>query len=55
MPDISMCFNKDCPARFVCYRFMAAPTERRQAYGDFGPEPGEHKCAFFWPLREPSK
>ena len=35
MPDITMCFGKDCPVREFCYRYKAEPTPRRQSYSDF--------------------
>lgn len=35
MPDITMCNNKECPKKEVCYRYMAKPSEYRQAYATF--------------------
>ena len=34
MPDISMCKDDNCPARYTCYRYMAEP-DTYQAYADF--------------------
>ena len=38
MPDISMCFGKDCGRREHCYRYMAKPNQV-QTYSDL-----EHDC-----------
>lgn len=38
MPDISMCFGKDCDRREHCYRYMAKPNQV-QTYSDL-----EHDC-----------
>lgn len=38
MPDISMCFGKDCDRREQCYRYMAKPNQV-QTYSDL-----EHDC-----------
>ena len=37
MPDISMCANKTCHLRAMCYRARATPSER-QSYAEFKPE-----------------
>lgn len=47
MPDISMCFNEDCPSNVLCYRYMAIPNEWRQAYMAYQVEDGEEKCNSF--------
>ncbi len=38
MPDIMMCANKECPERKQCYRYMAIPSEYRQAYAALQPD-----------------
>ena len=38
MPDISMCFGKDCDRREHCYRYKAKPNQV-QTYRDL-----EHDC-----------
>lgn len=48
MPDISMCENKKCPLRSMCYRFRAIPDEW-QSFSAFEYKDG--KCDFFWDLR----
>lgn len=45
MPDISMCKNKKCTQRLMCYRYMAMPNPYRQAYMDFEQE--GNICASF--------
>lgn len=37
MPDLAMCFNKECPRCHDCYRFMAIPNEW-QYYSEFDAE-----------------
>jgi hypothetical protein len=32
MPDISMCWGKECPFKESCYRYVAKPNEYRQSY-----------------------
>ena len=32
MADITMCDNKECSLRLVCYRYNAEPCEIRQTY-----------------------
>ncbi len=50
MPDISMCLNCSCPSITACYRFMAKPSEYRQAYSRFQPEDGKDKCDEYMPI-----
>ena len=50
MPDISMCLNCSCPSITNCYRFMAKPSEYRQAYSNFQPEEGKDKCGEYIPI-----
>lgn len=60
MPDITMCDNKKCVLRDMCYRYRAIP-DRYQAYAIFEPEltlSDEHnsknsnwKCDSFWDCR----
>ena len=45
MPDISMCQNKSCPKKCMCYRFTAKPSEYWQSYGAFD---GGEDCKYFW-------
>lgn len=47
MPDISMCWNKECPKKLKCYRFTAIPNEFRQTFADFKPDE-EGVCDHFW-------
>lgn len=35
MPDIAICTNATCTMKESCYRFMADPSDFRQAYADF--------------------
>jgi hypothetical protein len=35
MPDITMCDSVECPRKNECYRYMAKPSEYRQAYSAF--------------------
>jgi hypothetical protein len=39
-PDITMCDNKKCPLRGLCYRQTATPS-KRQSYSSFEPEYSE--------------
>lgn len=48
MPDISMCPNNACPAKYDCYRYTATPSEFRQAYMDFKPDELTGICGSFW-------
>lgn len=50
MPDISMCQNEECTRKTECYRYMAKPSEYRQAYGDFNCKPGD-EIDYFIPLK----
>ena len=60
MPDITMCDNKNCVLRDVCYRYRAIP-DRYQAYAMFEPKLvllNEHNnkhsgwvCDSFWDCR----
>lgn len=60
MPDITMCDNKKCVLRDMCYRYRAIP-DRYQPYAMFEPEltlSDEHnsknsnwKCDSFWDCR----
>ena len=48
MPDISMCNNRTCPSRHLCYRYMAIPNPYRQSYAiGLAPLPGDMKCYLF--------
>lgn len=47
MPDISMCFNEDCPSNVFCYRYMAIPNKGCQTYSAYDVEEGEEKCDSF--------
>lgn len=51
MPDISMCRNRTCPSRMQCYRYRAKPSEWRQSYAFFQPNPNGECDAFsgIWP------
>jgi hypothetical protein len=51
MPDISMCNNKNCPEKDMCYRYRAVPNELWQAYAAFTYD-GEDGCDYFWPVDE---
>ncbi len=47
MPDITMCFGKDCPLKESCYRFKAMANVYGQAY--FGKTPYKNsKCDYYW-------
>ena len=60
MPDITMCDNKDCILRDVCYRYSAIP-DHYQSYAMFEPklalldEPNSKnsgwECDSFWDCR----
>lgn len=47
MPDISMCNNKLCPIKELCYRYMAIPEEY-QLYAKFD----HHNCKYFLPIED---
>lgn len=46
MPDISLCWNKDCRDRMACYRYRAQAS-MWQSYMHFNPAPGENRCESF--------
>lgn len=46
MPDISMCWGKDCPLKEECYRYLAKPSER-QAYLCTPPYNAVEGCQLF--------
>lgn len=46
MTDITMCANKECPLRMLCYRFTAVPTPGWQSYAEYKPVNGI--CDRFW-------
>ncbi len=61
MPDITMCQglkvspNKMCPKRWECYRFMATPSEYRQAYfmdAPFDANTDDNQCEMFWKVEK---
>lgn len=60
MPDITMCDNKFCPIKCVCYRYRATP-DRRQSFSTFKPKLTprdqfdrglEWDCDDFWDSRD---
>jgi len=54
MADISMCANKECPSRDICYRYTATVNPYRQAYSDYEfDESG--KCSSFTPNKKEEK
>jgi len=49
MPDITLCRNKDCPLKDICYRYRAVPDPVWQSY--FDPQPPESEnCEHFMSL-----
>jgi hypothetical protein len=48
MPDISMCYDQDCPNREKCYRFMATPDKPYQSYFAISPR-NQNECEYFIP------
>ena len=54
MPDISMCRDKTCPSRTVCYRFTAVPNPLRQSYASFDRK-GMRTCGDYWPCETSMK
>lgn len=50
MPDITMCDNKTCPLRKLCYRFKAIPFEYWQAFAHFEPK-NDKECDYFWDIK----
>lgn len=47
MPDITMCWNKTCPSRYKCYRYMAIPS-LSQSWSEFVVPKRRVKCNHFW-------
>lgn len=47
MPDISLCLNRFCPSRELCYRYTAKPDEHWQAYTPFVLQLNEIRCEYF--------
>lgn len=52
MPDITMCYGKDCPLKDKCYRATAAPNPYRQAYWCNSPVDKDGKCEYYWPIKQ---
>lgn len=50
MPDITMCANKKCPLRDMCYRYRAIP-DKCQTYALFKPTDKVATCDSFWNCR----
>lgn len=50
MPDITMCKNKDCKINYMCYRYMAKPSNY-QSYAVFKPD-DKGKCESYYPMRD---
>jgi len=50
MPDISMCANKKCTLKEICYRYKATPNEFRQSYSSFTQDKNK-KCDFYIKLK----
>ena len=46
MPDITMCFGKDCPYKEDCYRYTAKPDEYQAYFSNPPIEDG--KCDYYW-------
>ena len=46
MPDITMCVNKDCLVRELCYRYRAIPSDY-QSISIFEPD-DNGLCRYFW-------
>ena len=48
MVDISMCRNDKCNKRNKCYRYMAIPSDKWQAYSEYtvrlSGEPADRDC-----------
>jgi hypothetical protein len=56
MPDISMCWGKDCPLKEDCYRYLAVPNEYRQSYFTTPPyDRALGECGFFWRAEKEDK
>lgn len=51
MADIAMCYGKDCPFKYRCYRAMANSHELYQLYFTVPPYDAEKgSCKHFWDL-----
>ena len=46
MPDITMCANKNCLVRELCYRYCAIPSDY-QSISIFEPD-DNGVCRYFW-------
>lgn len=56
MADITMCYGKDCPFKYRCYRAMAKSHEMYQAYFAIAPYDAEKgSCEHFWDLESRKK
>ena len=57
MPDISMCFNEECPKKEDCYRAKAEPNPLWQSYTSFTFTIAEGNvfCSKFIPLTPPKE
>lgn len=47
MPDITMCWGRECPLKQNCYRYTAKPSEFRQSYFKEIPWDGK-TCNYQW-------
>lgn len=45
--DITKCYNKECPLRDTCFRFLAEDS-LYQSYADFKQE----DCDWYWPVKD---
>ena len=45
--DITKCYNKECPLRDTCFRFLAEDS-LYQSYADFKQE----DCDHYWPVKD---
>ena len=52
MVDFTLCLNKTCPSRKLCYRAYELGNCERQAYCDFKVEEGKDRCDQFMPKRD---
>lgn len=50
MADITICENKTCPLRAICYRATAKPDPYWQSFCKFEYKDG--KCDYFWDNRK---
>lgn len=48
MADITMCKDKECPHKDLCYRFTAPVNPYRQAYFSESPLQQDGTCQYFW-------